>query len=58
MDKKEVKKPDVSSAIFLLEGALIAIMGHSKRKNKDEQMTQITNALEILNEHGRLEKKE
>lgn len=51
MSKKE--KPDVSSAIFLLEGALFAIKGHSKRKDKNEQMTQITNALEILSKHGK-----
>jgi len=48
---------DVLSAVFLLEGALFAIKGHSKRKDKDKQMTQITSALEILNKHGKHEKK-
>ncbi len=49
----KAEKPDVSSAMSLLEGALFAIMGHSKRKDKDEQVNQITNALVILNKHGK-----
>ena len=56
MSKKITGKPNVSNAVFLLEGALFAIKGHSKKGDKDEQITQITNALGILNKHGYHEK--
>lgn len=55
--REKTKKPDVSNAIFLLEGALFAIMGHSKRKDKDEQTSQIENALDILGRYGTYKKK-